>query len=459
MGTGTPQQVCNQCPAGKFKSRVGTALCTACPFNSNTWVVGSTNPVTGVSSKTIGNNHANDCICNVGFYGVITGTDATTDTCTPCGVDTFNAVVGQASCKSCPANSHTWTNRLGESLSNDQKSIANNHASDCLCDLAWERSISGTESASGSCTVCPAGKFKSLIGPEPCTSCPANSDTFTVADGSDTSGVVSDGRFLASHCSCKIGYWGTIIGTVNATGECKTCPHGKFKGNNGITECKSGPAGSDTWDIATAAGTALGPLRQARGGKVDPGSHVSADGTDPFMPRGIVSSQSDLTFAASQCLCNAGWEGEVTGDTSVTTSSCTPCAAGKYKFHVGTDLCIQCPTEASTPEGATRASDCECDVGHHGQVVGTVDHRNAYLEDGNANNGCLACPEGTYKDVIGTSQCKVCPNMAWSMAGASSCGTGDHPVYFCRDGTCFNDNWIDSLGQSRSDNGIYDHGH
>jgi len=83
---------------------------------------------------------------------------------------------------------------------------------------------------------------------------------------------------------------------------------------------------------------------------------------------------------------------------------CTICESGKYKDVIGDSDCISCPTNSNSPSGSDSVEDCQCDRGFVGPDGGT----------------CTICESGKYKDVIGDFDCTDCPTNSTSLAGSEA---------------------------------------
>ena len=72
--------------------------------------------------------------------------------------------------------------------------------------------------------------------------------------------------------------------------------------------------------------------------------------------------------ALNDCECNAGYSGE-------SDSACVACTVGKYKSDTGSKDCDQCPANAETKDasGSTDISDCLCSAGFSGEIAASTD--------------------------------------------------------------------------------------
>ena len=157
-----------------------------------------------------GSTAATNCLCDVGYTG--------SGSCSECPADTFKGDTGTASCIACPGDS-----------ASPSGSIA---ASACKCNAGFSGEVTGVDTASGSCSACPAHTYKLYSGSEVCAACPDYSGTYD-ADGSELTT-----RTLASQCLCKAGFEGTLLAkraVVNGpeAGPCYAYLHKVGMGNVG----------------------------------------------------------------------------------------------------------------------------------------------------------------------------------------------------------------------------------
>jgi hypothetical protein len=131
---------------------------------------------TFVETGGTGSTAETACVCPVGR----TGPDGAS-TCSACLQGQFKGITGAASCIACDANSTAPAGSDG--------------GDDCLCDVGFTGSLTGTTSLSGSCTLCGAGTFKDDAGVAACTACPGNSGT--------------NGETGRTVCKCDAGYTGS----------------------------------------------------------------------------------------------------------------------------------------------------------------------------------------------------------------------------------------------------------
>ena len=154
--TGPDGGPCAACPPGTYKDAEGSISCVDCPANS---------------ASPTASSIASACICNAGYTGPDGGP------CTACTAGTYKDAEGGMACKVCPANSAS--------------PVASTAASACVCNAGYTGPACSpipqpcnagyTGPDGGPCTVCPAGKYKSIAGTGACLDCP---ESYTSAIGS-----------------------------------------------------------------------------------------------------------------------------------------------------------------------------------------------------------------------------------------------------------------------------------
>ena len=347
---------CMECATGKYKDTTGSGPCTDCPGGTFSYETSSTHcfacDENSQGLSAVGSSTAEGCICNAGYYY-----QPAFRTCLTCVSGTYKDI-GNHACTLCPEFSNS-----------------DNAASACTCDMGY------TGPDSGTCTACPAGKYKDITGSVACTDCPAGkysaesaaySATFCFACSQYTQGLTGAGSTTSENCTCNAGrFW-------DSTDEnCKFCQFGKYKNTIGNHACASCP------------------------------EFTSSD------------------MAGSSCTCNMGY-------TKSDSGTCMACPAGKYKDTTGNVACTDCPagkyhysatsaamtatvcytcrhdTQGLTPAGSTTSENCICNAG---------------LFWDSTKKYCVLCEGGKYKDIIGNQPCTNCPTSSYSIdsSGSTSC--------------------------------------
>eukprot|EP01047_Picozoa_sp_COSAG01_P024814 COSAG01_NODE_1546_length_9957_cov_20.812741_9_plen_513_part_00 len=281
---------CNECPVDEFNDTPGAAECTTCPANSGTAGTGSTAEI--------------DCLCNPGFLG-----DPIADECEACALGTYKAVLGPGPCDTCPANTNTA----------ETGSIAE---TDCLCNPGFLGDPIADE-----CEACALGTYKAVLGPGPCDTCPANTNT------------AETGSIAETDCLCNPGFLGDPIAD-----ECEACALGTYKAVLGPGPCTDCPDNSNTAETGSVAET--------------------------------------------DCLCVAGFAGDPIAD------ECDECPENTYKAGLGPGPCTTCPDNSGTDgePGQTDVSACLCNPGFAGETA-----------------ACVGCVVDTYEPEYGVGPCTMCP--------------------------------------------------
>ena len=363
---------CVPCPAGKYKSHLGSEPCTDCTPNSY---------------SPVQSDEALDCICNKGYEG--NGSSA----CLACPSGKYKDWEGPRAqplpCTPCPRYSTTTSNAT--------------NILDCTCLPGYTGPYGPPESVESrfffdlECTACEPGTYKNASGSAPCLECPQNAYSETSA---------------STFCACNAGYAGTLYNCTSCasgkykdilgTEACSSCPADSYSDISGATVCTECPPGS-----LAAAGSSLrgecigkpgfygpdgGPFSACEEGtyKSEAGSTECID-CKPY----AISPKGSTT--ESTCQCRAGY-------TSLTMNGpCIACAAGKYKAINGSAACLTCPSHADSPPASYTRDMCICKEGYTGQ-------------NGQA---CSPCESGTYKASNGSASCAPCPNNTHSPEASS----------------------------------------
>ena len=135
-------------------------------------------------------------------------------------------------------------------------------------------------------------------------------------------------------------------------------------------------------------------------------------------------------FNVSYCRCNLGYTGDAHDE-----GVCVACAAGAYKFTIGSAscslcgrgtystsiaavsdaTCLDCPPHSYSGHGSNDINECSCNSGYIGPHGGP----------------CLACPTGTYRDATQV-ECQNCGAGKYSATEGNSAESGCIP---CAAGT------------------------
>ena len=430
---------CTECTPGTFEDAStdtcepcwkdpDNALVTGSPNNGRRGLVTSTSGSTDCdvckSNAVVDTSYVDGvkCHCDAGYFEELTTDhfsnlyDYNNDNfegskCTPCPINTYKTQVGNLECVSDPtwADEYDadcayyitdlevyssnyygyedslihccWMTRLGgEAHDYDTypMTLTRWEASQCTsCPANSSHNLQAQISATackcdpgftgpdgGDCTACPAGKYKISPGSAGCNDCPMHT----------TSPIASD---ELNDCICNAGYSGS------PGASCTACVSGKYAANTGQSECTDCPAS----------------------GMLSPSASISVD----------------------VCVCPHATYNDIA---SSTCTDCAACAANKY---ITDDIsnpcvCIDCPSNAISPEGSSSVTNCECDVNFFGAITDTTsvctacfDHSSSVVGSTQISaclcnagytgtSSCTECAHGTYKQGPGTQACTSCPS-------------------------------------------------
>ncbi|KAJ1467072.1 hypothetical protein T484DRAFT_1577512, partial [Baffinella frigidus] len=127
-------------------------------------------------------------------------------------------------------------------------------------------------------------------------------------------------------------------------------------------------------------------------------------------------------FGSAECVCAPGYTGPWTActpcdpgtyKTASGTAACINCAAGSYKTTAGSGTCAYCPKDSYSLTGADSCTTCPALTT---SVVGSNELTDCVCIQGytGPNGGeCTPCNVGTYKHVIGDTDCIDCAAGTW----------------------------------------------
>jgi hypothetical protein len=334
---GTATKFQSKCPLGRYAS-TGKGLSVecegACPQHATTLRNKSASSIAdcvcdseyfyldGICKKcakgyTFDENLPQKCrTCDKGKFKAVEGWGQ----CVPCPTGTYAPVRGTTSntgCLSCPTNSNTNESTVGTSIS------------DCICNNGYFKSSTGgciqcakgsyynaSSSSTDKCVVCPAGKYKAMVGQD-------------------------------------------VLNANNPDYLCTMCPSGKYVGETGsvsLTNCINCPVNSLTQGIATSINDCKcnDDLVQRK----------SSDGT-------IECIQCDIGKYTNGAICSdcaAGKYQDTKGQ-----SQCTDCPVDTYAETTGNPSAQSCSTCESSKtftttngkSGAQNATSCVCTKGYY----------------------------------------------------------------------------------------------
>ncbi len=193
----SPPPTCRSCPAGTFKSVIGSASCVQCPADSYSGEASERcTSCPRFAQAPAGSTEIVACTCKRGYQGPPGGTCNLPD----CAQGQYNQNFSSPdptalNCVLCADNSWSKPGRLG--------------AESCTCNAGF----SGKDG--GPCHACEPGKYKRSNGSAACSTCRANayaeseSAAMRCIDCPDNS-YSFEGSAGALSCSCNPGYSGPL---------------------------------------------------------------------------------------------------------------------------------------------------------------------------------------------------------------------------------------------------------
>jgi len=254
---------------------------------------------------------------------------------------------------------------------------------------------------------CPKGTFADVTSYAECLTCPKGYYCGTTRTVEPT--LCPAGRYCPAGTTdvipqCPPGSYNPHSGVTNMTG-CTLCDGGTYCPTAGMTS--TGPACDASYFCLSGAINAQGGLGVLGGASGDcPSGH--------YCPSGVVKPKK----------CPIGTYFSGTSATAVT--DCVNCDGGKY-----------------CPEAGQTESSLNCSAGHYctskatisgpiDGVTGNVCTKGHYCPEGTTVP--INCPEGTYSNVLGLSDCTSCPEGYYCPEGAIdpiNCPRG----HYCPEGT------------------------
>ena len=445
---------CQPCPPGSISTSKRAISCTPCAPGYTTCSSGS---CTGQILCTS---------CDLGTYAPVAGTPE----CLPCNAGFVANSYGSIGCKSCPPNTVAPAN--GMYLCNTTcNTTLGFYASqgDSVCSYCAGGFINTSCQKCGlghylvplpqrHCVQCPLGQVN-MNNPQSeslasCTTCPsptayASPDALQCIEA--IPGYVPNGTF-ASPCppgtyrnttqtSCHLCAPGSIAPLPGQT-SCASCDSGQYAANWGQSICSLCPTGKVS---VPSWGNSVGCEPCAPGSYQTNGWLCTSCPKNFYCPGGgsfgfaCIPPQYTNNIGATACLTCPDWTSY-----DAVTSSCQPCAPGKFMRFIGQYICTKCPAGTYLPfSGSNSSSDCkQCPAGKVAINMGTQQCNlcpspgttpsssthctpcspGSYNTDGGL---CMLCPPGTYASGYGLTSCTVCPAGTFQKAptGGVACQT------------------------------------
>lgn len=347
---------CIDCSVGTYKTSVSNDTCTVCHDNANT------NATTSISNAA--------CLCNSGYTS-----DVSDQICLPCAAGTFKPILSDEACNLCPVNTYcTGANIVPEPCVENSVSVSgSNELSDCICIPGYYLHSTHSEYA---CIPCAPGTYNNQSNQTACLDCPENTynpltTQLECVNDCDVNAYSPTGSINIENCKCNLGFAGEP-GNV-----CIACEPGTFRENRSEYFCEVCPP--HTYNVDYAAN-----------------SHAMC-----------VSCQADTESAAGSgsqlaCVCKSGFFSTLQfSDAGTAYYECTPCEEGKFQTSLNSSQCEDCVAgKFSVTVGATSSDTCvDCALGSFAVNTGTTQ--------------CDLCAEGTWQNLAvplhQTQPCDACP--------------------------------------------------
>jgi hypothetical protein len=415
---------CSACVAGFVLQNNACVACTTC----SNGIEYETGACTSARNRQCA-PCTNACPVGSALQGACSGT--TNPTCGPCATGSYKALADGSACVHC-----TTTCSPGHQLQ-------------AICSA----------SINAICTACPTGSYKTLADGSACLPC-----TTTCAPGSQlnqpcTAAVnpqcvlcpagsykaVADGSAcLPCTTTCAPGSHLNQPCTAAVNPQCVPCPVGSYKAFADGSAClpctaicapgyQLNQACTETVNpVCTVC--ASGTYKMVHDGSpcvpctnnCGPGAYLDslcAPTNNPVCAKCPANTANALDFSVFITDCLACPQGSISvagsasciqcplGSATFGNSNCTHCSPGTYADQIGSITCKFCNVgTAHTHTGATNSSAClPCPPGN--TAPAGSDRCSPCLE-GLYETGlrrCLACPGGTYNDVVGQTACIPCP--------------------------------------------------
>jgi len=290
------------------------------------------------SLSTPGSTSIANCVCIPGHF-------RQSSACVECLEGTYKSAFNDKNCLSCPPS----TVSVGSIPYSPAGSISLTQCSS-ICIAGWYSADDET------CTQCPEGKYKEIVGNSNCQACALSQDANTIQ-------ISAPGSTLDVACfsMCTTGFH-------NPSGRtCTLCPEGSYKKFAGNEDCELCAAGE--YSTSTHTNCQICPLNSTSSS----GSTVCT---------------CDAKFAGSHnVVCTLCVAGQFTNG-----FACTPCSANTYSSD-SSDLqsCEACPPNSQSTVESSSSTACQCNAGIS-----------------RTNGGpCNPCVAGTYTKVKGTAVCTL----------------------------------------------------
>ena len=264
------------------------------------------------------------------------------------------------------------------------------------------------ESASATPKACAPGTYANETGRESCDPCPAR---YSCASETITPAICQAGAYCPPETNstlplCIPGTFSNMMG-LSSVDECALCTPGKYCATFGLT---------------------------AVSGNVQAGYYCPGSCIDQF---GRSANTSDCSFDFRIC--------PSVHYCPTSSAQPTPCPIGTYRSLTGATAisdCLDCtPGSFCNATGLSQPSGL-CKPGHYcklgainaapvGNPTGDICSRGHFCVQGSVQP--VACAAGSYNDVYGAEQCKICPDRYFCPANSTGYIENECPEVF----SCF----------------------
>ena len=430
-------RTCTSCTAGStFSTSTNASACQTCA----TCAAG-----TQINTDCTVSSNRTCTACAVGYYS----TNPNATTCTPCVTGSTNSSTGSTTC-TCTGTLqngyYEWSvaNYCTKKCNSGYTLSASGTCDLTSCTLAGGKDYAATEGASLSYADTTYGTVSrtdtvTQVTTPPCSKpSPSSSVLISLPSGvsvnatTSTTSVVVGSTVMyttARGAYCPAGTTFTkppVRPGMVGVAACISCPAGTYSGTAGKTgttatqcsACDSGyfsAAGASSCGQCTAACTGSTYESTSCTTTTDRVCTACTSCTNPSNGTASVTGCSGTSGPGScSYSCNAGYF----YDSSVSTPTCTQCAAGTYS-DAGATSCTNCA--AGTYSAAGASSCTNCDAGKYSAAgASSCTNCDAGKYSAAGASSCTNCDAGKYS-AAGASSCTNCIAGTYSAAGASSC--------------------------------------
>lgn len=382
-------QVCAQCPAGKYSDTNNVDECLSCSENQYSLSGAKTCEDCSVNSHSaVGSTSIQNCICNLGFGG-------SSGSCTTCDPGYFTLISGlEATCTACYEDHYMLGLDCTECPINSFSPRFSTSLSDCACNIGYEQKDDQVE-----CEICAVGKFYDT-GTKLCTACapdtynavPGATQCISCPTGSYTNGA--ENAHTRAMCLCRKGFEGQIYET---SGSCVGCAYGKYKAlvGNGLCEvCDSGTYSDEIGSLECTSCMANSYSEIGAGSANDCICFPEFEKINDECvgcKNGYFKNESG-NFACIPCPVGmyADWD---LASVNESRTKCFDCPVNTYQDLTASNSCKQCIANSFSGEKSTKSEQCLCGPGFFK----------------NDDSSCVQCASGYFKTVVSDDACQKCP--------------------------------------------------